>query len=73
MTTLDERRPGINGVQPLVSYRARRRRPDLFEHVLGLLIGGSLVVSLLLLIALTFGSVWLIVVVLQDLMRRLGG
>lgn len=51
----------------------RRRPPDAFERVFAAVLTGALLVSALLVIAAGFGAVWLIVVIVQDLVRRLGG
>lgn len=69
----------MNTLQPHVvtsnngqRYVHRRRPPDLFERLFGAALVGAFLVSALLIIALGAGAVWLIVVVVQDLARRLG-
>ena len=58
----------------VVSYRQRRRRgPDVFERLFATVLAGALVVSLLLVVAGGFFAVWVVVAVVQDLIRRLGG
>ena len=52
--------------------RRRRRRADPFEWFLGLVLGGALVCSVLLVLAISVGCIWLIVVLLEDIARRLG-
>ena len=54
-------------------YVRKRRRPDAFERVFAAVLTGALLVSMLLVVALGAGAVWLVVVVVQDLARRLGG
>jgi hypothetical protein len=54
------------------SPRMQRRKPDLAERSVVLLLSGALVVSLLLALAVALSAIWLIVVVVQDLARRLG-
>jgi hypothetical protein len=74
MTTSSERRPQANGVIAYASYRQRRRRrPDLGEWIFGLMLGGAFALSVLLGLALGATLLWLIVVVVQDLGRRLAG
>jgi hypothetical protein len=75
MTPLEQQRTAANGAVASVSYRERRRRrrPDLGEWLFGIVLGGALAVSALLVLALGMGAVWLIVVVVQDLARRLAG
>lgn len=50
----------------------RRRSPDAFERMFAAVLTGAFLVSVLLVIAVGLGAVWLIVVLIQDLVRRLG-
>jgi hypothetical protein len=55
------------------SPRMQRRRPDFFDRAFALILGGAMVTALLLAVAVALGAIWLIVVVVQDLARRVGG
>jgi hypothetical protein len=70
--TLDvyERRAQQNGAA--YSHPFRRRRPDLIERLLMLIVAGGALASLLLTVAVTLGAIWLIAVIVADLARRLG-
>lgn len=68
-TRYDEpRTSSLNGVM-----FSARRRADSRDYVFGLVIGATAALTLLLLIALTLGLAWAIVVIAQDLGRRLAG
>ena len=69
MNTLYEHSVAPNGAK----YVRRRRPPDAFERVFAAVLTGAMLVCALLVVAVGFGAVWLIVVVVQDLARRLGG
>ena len=60
-----------NGYLAPIVTRTKRRPPDIMERLLAFILGGAMVVSILLVLALGIGLVWLIVVVVQDLGRRL--
>ena len=53
-------------------YVHRRRPPDLFERLFAAALVGAFLLSMLLVVALGAGAVWLVVVIVQDLARRLG-
>lgn len=53
-------------------YVHRRRPPDLFERLFGTVLVGAFLVSALLVVAIGAGAIWLIVVLVQDVARRLG-
>lgn len=72
MTTLQQGALSTNGT-PYKRGLYRRRAPDLLERVLAALLIGSILVSGLLMLAVGAGALWLLVVVVQDLARRLGG
>jgi hypothetical protein len=66
-TRFDEPRgSSLNGVM-----FSARRRAGLGDYVFGLAIGASAALSVLLAVALTLGLAWVIVVIVQDLGRRL--
>ncbi|HEY1294708.1 MAG TPA: hypothetical protein VGJ60_16645 [Chloroflexota bacterium] len=71
---IEQQHTRTNGATFNVSYRQRRRRrPDLGEWIFGVMLGGAFALSLLLGLALGLTLLWLIVVIVQDLGRRLGG
>lgn len=51
-------------------YR-RRRRFDPIEWLIGLMFGGAVVCSFLLVLAFSLSAIWLIIVLLEDIARRL--
>lgn len=68
-TRFDESRSSsLNGV----TFSARRRA-DPKDWLLGLVFGGALAISVLLAITFALGLAWVIVVIVQDLGRRLAG
>ena len=69
----------MNTLQPHVvtssngqRYVHRRRKPDAFERVFAAVLVGAFVASLLVAVAIGAGAVWIVVVVIQDIARRLG-
>ena len=55
-----------------VRYVPRRRRPDVFDRVFGAVLVTAFVAGFLVAAAIGAGALWLIVVVVQDIARRLG-
>ena len=68
MTSMLNERRSSNGI----GQTFRRRRPDLTERLVALIMAGGLLASLLLAVALTLGLLWVIAVIVADLVRRLG-
>ena len=65
-----EQRP-VNGT-PYQRGHYRRRSPDLFERVFGVVLLGAFLASLLLVVAAILGCLWLIMWFAGDIARRLG-
>jgi hypothetical protein len=70
MTYDVQQRRAQNGVS--YTDRSHKRAPDAFERLLMLIVAGGMVASLLLMVAVTLGAVWMIVIIVSDLARRLG-
>jgi hypothetical protein len=68
-STLDTRRAMTNGR----AVHSRRRRPDWFEVLFGVVLGMALFASIGLCVALLAGSLWAAVWFWTDLVRRLTG
>jgi hypothetical protein len=62
----------ISGTTRAPYRSAWRRRPDVLEVLVGVVLMGGAVASVLLTVAVVFGAMWLIVVIGSDLFRRLG-
>ena len=69
MNTMYEHSVAPNGTR----YVRKRRPPDAFERKFAAVLTGALLVSMLIVVALGAGAVWLVVVIVQDVVRRLGG
>jgi len=70
MTSMLNERRSRNGVTYFLPMA--RRRPDLTDRLVALIMAGGLLASLLLAVALTLGLLWVIAVIVSDLVRRLG-
>lgn len=68
MQTLESRRSVTNG-----AVKTRRRPPDWFEILFGLVLGTALVAAIALGLAVLAGSIWAAAWFWTDLVRRVGG